>query len=371
MRNFLLLISIFFITEINAQDIHLSQFHAAPLLLNPALTGAFGGEVRLVANYRSQWDDIPVPYKTQAFSVDSKFQTKNRASFFGLGLTVSNDVAGDLDFQTTLTALSLSYQRFMGRVPGRKADIYLRMGFQAGQMQQRFDYTNIHLEDPSAEMYVEPSLKVNDYSTGIVLAYIEKYLILYGGVKLDHISNPSVSFYEGRSVVGTNEISRDKSEFLFQKMTLHASADISFRKKNFSILPDFQYSRQLVHQELLLGGYLRFNHLFTKQNQDKKSIYWNIGAWSRWGDALIVSTKWDFANSLSIGISYDTTISKATIPTSGFGAIELSMVYTLQTPRTIKEPSQSGGMRQKMKCPYGGARPYYKNPWYRDRGLGR
>ena len=43
-----------FVTKISAQDIHASHIHAAPLLYNPAMTGIYNADVRLIANYRSQ-----------------------------------------------------------------------------------------------------------------------------------------------------------------------------------------------------------------------------------------------------------------------------------------------------------------------------
>ena len=49
---------------LQAQDVHFSQFYAAPLLVNPAQTGNFSGTARVGANYRDQWGSITVPYRT-------------------------------------------------------------------------------------------------------------------------------------------------------------------------------------------------------------------------------------------------------------------------------------------------------------------
>jgi hypothetical protein len=46
-----------------AQDPQLSQFFAAPLYLNPALTGTTF-EDRLTANYRLQWTSLPKGYES-------------------------------------------------------------------------------------------------------------------------------------------------------------------------------------------------------------------------------------------------------------------------------------------------------------------
>ncbi|HMZ89019.1 MAG TPA: type IX secretion system membrane protein PorP/SprF, partial [Chitinophagales bacterium] len=47
-----------------AQDIHFSQFFAAPILVNPANTGNFIGSARIGLNYRDQWGSVTIPYRT-------------------------------------------------------------------------------------------------------------------------------------------------------------------------------------------------------------------------------------------------------------------------------------------------------------------
>ena len=58
--------------ELQAQDIHFSQFYAAPLLINPANTGMSGEDIRIANIYRNQWSNIGVPYETFSTSVDKK-----------------------------------------------------------------------------------------------------------------------------------------------------------------------------------------------------------------------------------------------------------------------------------------------------------
>ena len=41
-----------------AQDIHFTQWMFSPLNLNPAETGRFDGDYRVVGNYRSQWGAV-------------------------------------------------------------------------------------------------------------------------------------------------------------------------------------------------------------------------------------------------------------------------------------------------------------------------
>ncbi|MCB9047123.1 MAG: type IX secretion system membrane protein PorP/SprF [Chitinophagales bacterium] len=57
--------------HVQAQDVHFTQFNAAPLILNPAFTGNFDGKMRASAIYRDQWRSVTVPFKTIAISVDA------------------------------------------------------------------------------------------------------------------------------------------------------------------------------------------------------------------------------------------------------------------------------------------------------------
>ena len=62
------------LTGLQAQDKHFTQFYAAPLTLNPALTGAFNGKYRASVIYRDQWRNVlDDPYVTFASAIDVKF----------------------------------------------------------------------------------------------------------------------------------------------------------------------------------------------------------------------------------------------------------------------------------------------------------
>jgi len=49
--------------NLKAQDIHFSQFYAAPLLTNPASTGMSGEGLRVANVYRNQWAMIGILMK--------------------------------------------------------------------------------------------------------------------------------------------------------------------------------------------------------------------------------------------------------------------------------------------------------------------
>ena len=54
-----------------ATDPHFSLFNSAPMLLNPAMTGAFSCNYRLTAIYRSQWGSVLANESVPMFSTPS------------------------------------------------------------------------------------------------------------------------------------------------------------------------------------------------------------------------------------------------------------------------------------------------------------
>ena len=97
------------VESVSGQNVHLSQFHQAPLLVNPALTGVFNGDQRAILNYRNQWASVADPFTTYAFSYDmSLFKEKGKNKYLGGGIYFFRDVAGDTKYSTTSANLSLS-----------------------------------------------------------------------------------------------------------------------------------------------------------------------------------------------------------------------------------------------------------------------
>jgi len=93
------------IGSIKAQDIHFSHIHASPTFLNPAYTGVHNGTVRLIMNYKSQWNNIG-KYNTGAIATDFKVASFPNRDFFSMGLGVYFDNAGDLNYRTFMTTVA-------------------------------------------------------------------------------------------------------------------------------------------------------------------------------------------------------------------------------------------------------------------------
>jgi len=120
MLAFLLAVGAF---QVNAQDLHFSQFYAAPLYLNPAFAGTAGGP-RFTLNYRNQWPGINNAYKNLAFSYDQFMPALNG----GIGILVTNDKQADGVFNNTRIGAAYSYQLKVNNDITIKPGIYTAYG---------------------------------------------------------------------------------------------------------------------------------------------------------------------------------------------------------------------------------------------------
>ena len=120
------------------QDIHFSQYNDAPLQINPALTGAFSGDERVVLNYKNQWVSFGAPYRTYALSFDAGImKEKWEKAFHGIGLFVYSDQAGDVQLSTTQINISVASHIILNKKQ------FLSAGIQGGFAQKNLKGTDM------------------------------------------------------------------------------------------------------------------------------------------------------------------------------------------------------------------------------------
>lgn len=318
-----------------SQDIHFSQYHQAPLLLNPALTSAFNGDIRVLVNYKDQWRSIGTPYKTYAFSYDmALFKKKWKNSYLGAGLFAFTDKAGDAELGTTQISLSLS-----GIVP-LNINHKISAGLQGSFAQRSLSNTNLRwgnqinggIFDPTI-----PSGEINndfntfyfgDISAGILWNYkkvetniaAKDQFIANAGAALFKINKPEQKFYSYTA------------ENLYSRLVLHADMYIGLRYTDIAVLPSILYMKQGLSTEFNFGGMLRYmikeESRYTGIIKETAVLF---GCYYRLGDALIPSFMFEIA-SFAVGISYDINISDLKVASGGKGGIEISLRYLQPNP---------------------------------------
>lgn len=318
---------LWFSTSVSAQDWHFSQFHSSPVVTNPAFTGLFNGDLRIIGNYKDQWG-FAVPYRTFAISADGAFAILKNGDFASAGVQFLADQAGDLDFTTLQTAFDFSYSKALSGYGNH----FLTLGFQAGVNRRSINYNNVVSFDP------EP------YATSV--AYNFTYLDLAVGGTWYFIPSDEIYAFMGASMFHFNEPNQsflnDESDVLEKRYSYQAGFQFPITE-DINLLPSGMYNHQGPHSEFLAGTYLKYkiNHVTVRK---ETAIY--AGIWYRNKDAIITSLRFD-NNNYFVGLSYDVNTSTLTNASNGRGGIELNFIYILD-----KKFSASKRMKNRSyQCP--------------------
>ncbi|MCL2026858.1 MAG: type IX secretion system membrane protein PorP/SprF [Bacteroidales bacterium] len=316
----------------SGQDAIFSQFYAAPLYTNPGLAGAMKCG-RLSVNYRNQWSMIPGAFSTVNASYDQHFDDLSGA----LGFVVTNLREGNGSYSTTNVGVIYSYSLEVNDV------FAIKTAVQASFVNRRVDWDNLTFPDqflsdiglhkPRSDEHgnfpeMPISKKYADFSTGIV-GYSENF---YAGFAIHHLGTPNEALTRGGIAK------------LPMKYTIHAGAVIDllpkqrrFRDANAPTLsPNIIYQQQGTAQQINYGMYA---------NNILPSIV--FGLWYRQTISFNRPESLTFLvgfkhNTLSVGYSYDLSVSKL-YRISG-GSHELSMSYLLP----CREPKVRV---KKINCP--------------------
>jgi type IX secretion system PorP/SprF family membrane protein len=311
------------------QDPQFSQFYSNPLYLAPSFAG-LSGQTKIGMNYRLQWPNMPGAYNTYSFSMDHAINAFNS----GLGLFVMQDKAGSGNLSLTNISLQYAYSikisEYWRCIPGVTFS-YLQRSVDYQKLVWRDQITARGTSSVSSESL--PMEKVDDLDFGTsILAYSDKF---WFGASADHILQPDQSFY----------------------LVENSAKEYGYIPVKYSVFG----GTKLINKGRLFRPYdtsLQLAFLFRKQKSYKQfdmGIYWYnkpfvLGFWYRGipiikpfpnQDAFSILAGYKI-DQLSIGYSYDFTISRLLGSTGG--AHELSLSYTF----TAKIPKNKGHM---VPCP--------------------
>lgn len=328
----LILISFFCLafvqTNLNAQDIHWSQFRLSPMNLSPAATAIFNGDVRFIGSYRNQWAnfDENVDFLTFSGSVDMKFRNpKMQNSLFGGGIIFNHDSAGDLGLNLTQIGLNGSYTHQLAQRH------FLTLGLQASFAERRYS-PNLTVDNqwngdvfdaslPTREPFDEASTTLADFSGGLNYHYQKpsKRNKLDVGVALFHINEPEHSFY-------------DDDQLLYpRRLSLYALATLGIGRK-LDLLPMAMRQEQGPHSQTLLGlaGRIHLNKHVARKTAVQLGLNYRFNELE--SDAWIPNLEVHY-RTLLVGISYDINVSEFVINTNNRGGLELHLNYIITKVR--------------------------------------
>ncbi len=317
-----LFLFVVYANNIEAQDIHFSQYSKNPLLLNPSYTGFYTGTHRGGISYKTQWKSVSTPYKTYAAFYDALiFRNKWKKDKFGLGLVLYNDKAGDTQMGLFKISGSFSYTKLL---TDQNAFLF---GFQCGYAKNSVDLSkstwnnqyngqNFDPNLPSKEQNYNRNFSYIDYSGGIGWCFRPtKYIKSSSGISLQHLSQPNVQFF------------KSTPSDLYRKFVIHNTTEIYTKNENCSLEPGLIFTKQGAVQEFIAGSMIRLQlREKSKYTGLVTATVFSFGGYYRMADAFIFATRLNYQN-LELNLSYDINTSKARNVTKTRGGFELSLIY--------------------------------------------
>lgn len=335
MKAILFFLLVFFSALVHAQDPHFTQYYVAPILINPAHTGALNGDFRLAAGYRNQWfanfDKPDKPYNSFFAAFDSKFDIKNKNFKYdklGVGVNVTHQSAGVNTLQYNNVMLSVAYHKALDR----NARKLLTAGLQMGMLNLNANFSNLTFEDqfngidgfniPTNEQLPANSTTVGDIGFGIMYAYQPSNTAgFFLGGSINHLTKPDIGLY----------LEAPDPVLLDRRYSVQAGAQF-YIKDNLVLIP-----RGLATiRGSLIEGHIGANlGLHTSSYSSNKFIF---GGWMRITgdtdtkltvDALSPVVGYDYEG-MKVMVSYDGAPFDYTVKNiTPRSALELTISYTI------------------------------------------
>ncbi|EAZ82066.1 PorP/SprF family type IX secretion system membrane protein [Algoriphagus machipongonensis] len=303
-----------------AQDTQFSQFYAAPLFLNPALTGS-SELTRIGINYRNQWPGLDQSFNSYSAYIDHYIFDYNS----GVGLIFNGSQESMAQLSTNEIGLLYSYKLQISE------NLFFSVGGQASYMQRNAFFSDLvfgsqidiingtvgGITDELNGVPLDSKYSFMDYSIG-ALIFTDKY---WFGVSAHHLSEPNRSFVDGQlSKLPMKLSAQGGIKFdlghggrdYFTHQYSERSISFAFNYKQQDPFSQLDVGAQLYLEPLVLG--LWYRGLPTKNSLPNN-------------EAFIGLVGVSLPSGLDIGYSYDVTASKLGLKNSG-GAHEVSVRYT-------------------------------------------
>jgi type IX secretion system PorP/SprF family membrane protein len=336
----LLIVSWISVSAIQAQDIHFSQFYSSPLNLNPALTGVMNCTDRFTLNYRNQWASVLKSNAFNTFSVSyDRKNTVGQYDYWGIGVNIWGDRAGEVEFSTISPQVALSYSKFIAG--SRKEAHYLVFGAEGGVSNRSINFTNMKfgLQSKDGEYCptcnsgeqlnsFDPNFWFGELSAGLLwFSTFSEDASFYVGGAYSHLTRPNQSFWRDSSAVPNVP--------LYSKITAHIGGDFAVGE-NLSLVPGIVTFFQ--GPSFQFNGGTSFRFWLERNRWSKQAIQFGLftriaNHWRKTlePDAIILSTRLDY-NEFTIGFSYDLNISSLRPASNANGAFEIALGYLLCGP---------------------------------------
>lgn len=296
--------------EVKAQDSHMSQFYASPVLLNPSYTGMQeNGDIRVSSQFRNQWSSVTNKLSTTSLAVDMPFKER-----WGVGAYLINYDAAK-SFNVFNFVLSGAYDLASRHQKKHKINMGLQLGLiSKSTTNDQLVFDNQYVDGtfntdlPNGENIPRMNKLMPEVNYGISYMNIEhrKKFKPYAGISIFHISNPRESFMkDNKSRLPLRYVFNGGGKIQASEELILDVRTLLMRQRNateINVGLDAEYILQPNTVSLMAGMYYRHK------------------------DALIPMIGIDY-KSILLRMSYDINISSLKQYSKGRGGIEFSLVF--------------------------------------------
>ncbi|MGH1435852.1 MAG: PorP/SprF family type IX secretion system membrane protein [Lewinella sp.] len=319
----------------HTQDFHYSQFSNAPLQLNPALTGVFAGETRISASYRSQWNQVPVSYKTFTATADHKYTCgRSGPGFFASGIAVNYDQAGASRLSMAQVGLYGSYTYPLND------QAFFTGGLTFGLGQRAFDTDDLRFDRQfdvlvgqfnsnlgsnetfanQSHIFMDAGIGINfrwqELQSGALIDLLDQRSKLDLGIGVHHLNRPDMSFIE------------DEKVNLPVRWSPYASGTIQVGDPVDIQLAAMAQFQNTYRQYLGTAGIKL--HINRDPGQQWSALLGVGYRFDEFGDAWYPALEIHYHEMLRASLSYDINISDFNIATNRRGGLELNVRYLIK-----------------------------------------
>jgi type IX secretion system PorP/SprF family membrane protein len=322
-------------TSLGAQDFHLTQYDAAPLNLNPSMTGMFDGFFRIHAHYRTQWAALATnPFQTMEIGYDMPLKK------FSIGGQLMDYTAGTGNYNVFSFEASGAYDLAID-----KNDVHhIAVGVQAGIIQKSINFAKLSWGNQytyangggfdqtvnSGENFSSQSFILPDVNLGFTYYYARESARVnpFLGFSASHINTPTETFYATSNKlpvkyilhtgckINLSETVQLLPKIFFMRQTL-GKADIKSNDKEMTINLFLHYYLRQSDAYILFGPTFRLSGPLSKKNATIEEME---------KDAAAIEMGLKYGR-YTYRVSYDINTSTLNPYSNGRGGLEISVTY--------------------------------------------
>jgi len=338
-RNFLIILFSLLSILAKGQDVFYTQFHYAPLYLNPAFAGCGKNNLRLSAVSKYQWFNLYKPFKHISAAADLSIYDDFLRNIANVALTVDHSSKGYLNNTNISGIVGRSFGTSNLGCSNWYLSAAIKAGFNFGRVNpdeflfiDQLDQTGITGNPSQIDLFTANNSKAFfDMSAGALMTW-EKFMF---GLSVHHLNEPNTSF------VGKPEDGR-----LARRYTGHVSwlLDMSDIIVKPTAIAQFQGKSSLFTAGAMIDFVqfpIAFNVWYRNNTSLSNTNAFCVGFTWKWGNGnTVTSMRKEYSSKM--GISYDGELVKPGIRTT-HGSLELGVQRDIIIGDNSKCPSASSG----------------------------